>query len=194
VAAARAVGYPVALKLVSDTLTHKSDVGGVLLGLADDAAVEAGYAKLVAALESRGQRAAMRGALIQPMVTGTFEAVIGMTLDPQFGPLLMAGLGGRLVELHHDVAFRLHPLTAEDATGMVDAIRARALFAGYRGAPAGDRDAFEDALLRVSRMVGDRPDIVELDLNPVVVKAPGRGVTTVDARVRLAPSDPGPRA
>ncbi len=187
VAAAREVGYPVALKLVSDTLTHKSDVGGVLLGLKDDAAVEAGFAGIVAAMTAHGQAAAMRGVLIQPMVTGTFEAVIGMTLDPQFGPLLMAGLGGRLVELHHDVSFRLHPLTVEDATSMVDAMRARALFAGYRGAPAGDRAAFEDAVLRVSRLVGDRADITELDLNPVVVGAPGRGVTVVDARVRLAP-------
>ncbi len=193
VAAARAIGYPVALKLVSETLTHKSDVGGVRLGLADDAAVADGWARLVAALAVHGEVAAMRGGLVQPMVTGTFEAVIGMTLDPQFGPLLMAGLGGKWVELHHDVAFRLHPLTLEDATEMVDALRARVLFAGYRGAPAGDRAAFEDALLRVSRLVGDRPEIVELDLNPVVVGEPGCGVTAVDARVRVSGAEPAPR-
>jgi 4-hydroxybutyryl-CoA synthetase (ADP-forming) len=194
VAAARAIGHPVALKLVSDTLTHKSDVGGVLLGLADDTAVAAGWERLVAALASHGRAEAMRGALVQPMVTGTFEAVIGMTLDSQFGPLLMAGLGGKWVELHHDVSFRLHPLTIEDATEMVDALRARVLFAGYRGAPAGDREAYEDALLRVSQLVGDRPEIVELDLNPVVVGAPGCGVTVVDARIRVSPSGAGPRA
>jgi acetyltransferase len=133
----------------------------------------------------------MRGALVQAMVRGTLEAVIGMTLDPQFGPLLMAGLGGTRVEIHKDVAFRLHPLTIEDARAMVDALRARPLFDGYRGAPAADRDAFEDALLRVSRLVGDHPAIAELDLNPVVVGAPGQGAIALDARVRLAT---GPRA
>ncbi len=186
VAAARAIGYPVALKLVSATLSHKSDVGGVVLDLADDLAVEQAFAAMAAGLVERGQGTAMQGALVQAMVKGPLEAVIGMTLDPQFGPLLMAGLGGTRVEIHKDVAFRLHPLTAEDAAAMVDALRSRPLFDGYRGAPPADRPAFEEALLRVSRMVGDRPEIAELDLNPVVVRGLGAGVVALDARIRLA--------
>jgi len=127
----------------------------------------------------------MQGALVQEMVTSGFEGVIGMTQDPQFGPLLMAGLGGKLVEIHKDVQFRLHPLTEQDAASMVDALRSRPLLDGYRDAPPADRAAFVDALLRVSCLVGDLPEIQELDLNPVAVLAPGAGVVIVDARMRV---------
>ncbi len=174
-AAARAIGLPVALKLVSDTMTHKSDVGGVLLRPARTPKPCRGRTRLVAATRgARPGRDAMRGALVQPMVTRDFEAVIGMTLDPQFGPLLMAGLGGHVVELQKDVAFRLHPLTPP-GRGRDGRLAAFApLFDGLsrRRRPA-DLAAFVETMLRVSQLVGDLPEIVELDLNPVAVLAPG---------------------
>jgi len=188
VRAAAAIGYPVALKLVSRTITHKSDVGGVALGLKDDDAVRRACGEVRARLEALGRENELDGFLVQEMVTASYEGVIGMTQDPQFGPLLMAGLGGTRVEIHRDVAFRLHPLHPEDAAAMLDGLRSRPLFDGYRGSPRADRAAYEDALLRVSALVGDLPELLELDLNPVAVLEPGRGVRVVDARIRVRPN------
>jgi acyl-CoA synthetase (NDP forming) len=187
VAAARAIGYPVALKLVSRTITHKSDVGGVALDLADDAAVLRAATEMQAGLAALGRAGELEGFLVQAMVTPAYEGVIGMTQDPQFGPLLMAGLGGTRVEIHRDVAFRLHPLHKEDAEAMLDGLRSRPLFDGYRAAPPADRVAFAEAILRVSALVTDLPELAELDLNPVAVLEPGRGVRVVDARMRVLP-------
>ncbi|MEP7027917.1 MAG: acetate--CoA ligase family protein, partial [Candidatus Eisenbacteria bacterium] len=184
-AAADALGYPVALKLVSATITHKSDVGGVILALEDAASVREAYGVLERRLSDLGRAGEFEGALVQRMIGAAYEGAIGMTLDPQFGPLLMAGLGGTLLEIHKDVAFRLHPLAREDAASMVESLRSRPLFDGYRAAAAADRAAFVDAILRVSALVGDLPEIVELDLNPVAVLAPGRGAIVVDARIRV---------
>ncbi len=183
------IGYPVALKMVSKTITHKSDVGGVVLGLEDGDAVRAACASVRARLAAMGREKELDGFQVQAMVTPVYEGVIGMTQDPQFGPLLMAGLGGTRVELHRDVAFRLHPLRPEDAASMLDGLRSRPLLEGFRGSSPADRPAFEDALQRVSALVGDLPELLELDLNPVAVLEPGRGVRVVDARMRVAPKD-----
>lgn len=127
----------------------------------------------------------MEGVLVQPMLRDGIEAIIGMTQDPSFGPVVMFGLGGVYVELLKDVAFRVHPLTDRDARHLVRAVRGFPLLEGWRGAPAGDVPSLEEALLRVSQLAGDHPEIVEMDLNPINVLAPGKGCVVVDARVAI---------
>lgn len=185
VAAADALGYPVAAKLVSETLTHKADVGGVRLGLAGPGAVRDAFYAIEGAMRSAGHPDAFEGVLVQRMVPDGVEVIVGGTVDPALGPLLMFGLGGTYVELLGDVAFRLHPLTRRDAAEMVRGIRTFALLAGYRGQPAADVAAIEDTLLRLSQLLTDVPELVELDVNPLKVQAPGRGAIAVDARMRV---------
>jgi acyl-CoA synthetase (NDP forming) len=119
------------------------------------------------------------------MVREGIETILGMTRDPSFGPLLMFGMGGVQVELIQDVVFRVHPLTDRDAGEMVRGVKGAPRFDGYRGAPAGDRAALEEVLLRVSQLCGDHPEIVEMDLNPLTVLEPGRGCVVIDARVAV---------
>jgi acyl-CoA synthetase (NDP forming) len=185
VAAARAIGYPVVLKLVSATITHKSEVGGVALDLRSDEDVRAAYRRLEQRLEALGQRQEMEGVLIQPMLREGLEAIVGMTQDPSFGPLLMFGLGGIQVELLKDVAFRIHPLTDRDARELVRSIKGFPLLEGWRGAPAGDVAAIEETLLRVSQLAGEHPEVAEMDLNPLRVLPPGKGCLVVDARIAV---------
>jgi acetyl coenzyme A synthetase (ADP forming)-like protein len=182
---AEAVGYPVAVKLVSPTLTHKSDVGGVLLDLRDAAEVRWAFHEIRRRLERSRSDAGMTGVIVQPMVTTGTEAVIGMTRDPVFGPLVMFGLGGVQVEVMRDVVFRIHPLTDRDASDMVRGIRGVKLLQGYRGAPRSDMAALEEALLRVSQLAGDHPEVVEMDLNPLRVHGLGEGCEVLDARVAV---------
>ena len=184
-AAARRIGFPVALKLVSSTLTHKSEVGGVVLDLRDEAAVRQAFEAMRARLVAIGREPEMEGALVQQMVTEGIETVVGMSHDPQFGPMMMFGLGGVQVELLRDVTFRVHPLTDRDAREMVQAIRGHKLLEGYRGAPPGDVAALEELLLRMSRLVAEQPDILEMDLNPIRVLPPGRGCIVLDARIAV---------
>ena len=125
----------------------------------------------------------MEGVLVQPMVAGGTEVMVGVTQDPLFGPLIAVGLGGIHVEVLGDVCFRVTPLTNQDAAEMVRSIRAYRLFQGYRGHPAADVAAIEDLLLRVSRLVEDVHEVRELDLNPVFALPPGQGCRIVDARV-----------
>jgi acyl-CoA synthetase (NDP forming) len=119
------------------------------------------------------------------MVTEGVETVVGMSQDPQLGPLLMFGLGGVQVELLRDVTFRIHPLTDRDAHEMVRSIRGFKLLEGFRGAPPGDLEALEILLLRISQLVDDLPEIAEMDLNPVKVLPPGRGCVVLDARIAI---------
>ena len=179
------MGYPVALKLASDTITHKTEVGGVVLDRRNAEEVRQAFADLEARLTALGKRAEMSGALVQRMVPGGVEVVVGMSLDPTFGPLVMFGLGGVHVELLRDVIFRIHPLTDRDAFHMVRDVRGFRLLEGYRGAPPGDIAALEQVLLRVSQMVTDHPGIVEMDLNPIRVLPPGHGCVALDARIAV---------
>lgn len=179
VRAASEIGFPVALKIVSRSITHKSDVGGVVLGLADASAVASAYAKMTERFRE------LDGVLVQKMATSGLETFVGMTRDPQFGALIAFGIGGTRVEIWGDVAFRVAPLGALDADEMLDAIRARKLLDGYRGAPPADRTALRNVLLGVSRLAMEAPEIVELDINPLVAFAPGHGVLAVDARARI---------
>jgi acetyl coenzyme A synthetase (ADP forming)-like protein len=182
-ATAERLGYPLVAKAIAPEILHKSDVGGVVLGLESGAAVSSAVDALAGRM--RGIGAHLEGILLQREVRGGIEALVGVTTDPTFGPLLVCGLGGVLVELLHDVSFHLTPVTDVDATDMIDRLSARKLLDGYRGMPPGDRDALIDVILRVSALVEVVPELRELDLNPVKVLEPGKGAVVVDGRMRV---------
>jgi acetyl coenzyme A synthetase (ADP forming)-like protein len=186
---AQEIGFPVALKLVSASVQHKTDVGGVRLDLGSAAEVRAAFHGMHAELDRRGLTGAMDGALVQEMIDGGVETYVGMTGSGGFGALIAFGIGGVNVEVFRDVAFRVHPLTDVDATEMMDRIRGRALLDGFRGAPPADRAAIASAILRLDRLVGDLPRISEIDVNPLLALPPGRGVVALDARIRLGPPE-----
>jgi acyl-CoA synthetase (NDP forming) len=187
--AAKELGLPVAAKLASATITHKTDVGGVLLNLRTQAEVERAFRSIRQRLESIGREDEMLGVTVQSMVQGGVEAIVGVTQDRSFGPLVMLGLGGTLVELVKDVQVRIQPLTDIDAREMVRSIKGYPLLEGWRGAPPADVAALEDLLLRISCLAGDLPEIAELDLNPVRVLPRGEGAVVVDARILVRRSD-----
>ena len=180
------MGYPVVLKVVSDTITHKSDIGGVELNLAGADAVEAAYARIQTAAEAAAGPSAFAGVSVQPMAAPGTEVIMGMTQDPQFGPVLMFGLGGVLVEVLKDVAFRVVPLEPHDAAEMIREIKGFPVLEGYRGAGPADLGALESILLSLSAFAEAHPEVQELDLNPILARADG--ATAVDARIVLAPA------
>jgi acyl-CoA synthetase (NDP forming) len=167
----------VAAKLASSLVLHKSEAGAVRLNLQDGEAVGRAFDEI--------KQDGMEGVLIQKMLSGGVEVMIGVTEDPSFGPLIAFGLGGIYVEILADVCFRITPLTGRDAHEMVQGIRGYRLLEGYRGHAAADINAIEEVLLRVSRMVEDVPEIRELDLNPLFAMPPGEGCVAVDARIRI---------
>jgi acetyl coenzyme A synthetase (ADP forming)-like protein len=185
VQAADRLGYPVVVKAVAPGLLHKSDVGGVALGLKDEGAVRAAVASMISKLCDAGHP--LEGLVVQKEIKGGVEALVGVTLDPSLGPVLLAGLGGVQVELLRDVSFRITPVSDIDAAEMVESLRAAKLFEGFRGSPPVDREAFLGVIQRLSALVEAFPELVELELNPVVVLPRGQGAVAVDARMRLAP-------
>ncbi len=185
VALARKLGFPVAVKLASTRLLHKSEVGGVYLHVSDEVAVRRAFEAIQSHLARTNQLDAMEGILVQPMISGGIEVMVGVTRDPLFGPLIAFGLGGIHVEILGDVCFRVAPLTDRDACEMVRGIRGYRLLQGYRGHPAADLTAIEEVLLRLSRFVEEVPEVVELDLNPVIALPPGQGCRIIDARMRV---------
>ncbi len=172
------------LKVLAPTALHKTDVGGIALDvqLGDVART---FDHVFNVVDDA------TGVLVQEFVTGGHEVIIGMTEDPSFGPLIAFGLGGVFVELIGDVSFRIHPLTDVDAAEMIAEVKSARLLEGYRGGEKGDVAALRDTLLRISAMVDDLPEIVEMDLNPVKVLAPGQGLSVVDLRVRVRPVEQG---
>ncbi len=180
---ARRIGHPVVLKIASPDVVHKSDAGGVKIGVSGDDAVAAAYDDIVAAVQAAQPGARVDGVSVQAMADPGVEVIIGVSRDPQFGPLLMFGLGGVLVEVLGDVSFRVAPLTERDASEMVREIKGFPILRGHRGSPPADLDAIERALLDLSRFVDSRPDVSEIDLNPII--AHPKGLTAVDARVVL---------
>jgi acyl-CoA synthetase (NDP forming) len=177
------LGYPVVLKIVSPDIVHKSDIGGVKLGLADRDAVAAAYEEVISAAKKASPGANVHGVSVQPMAKEGLEIIVGMTKDPQFGPVLMFGLGGVLVEVLKDVAFRIVPLTRRDATQMIHEIKGYPLLEGYRGQEPANVPMIEDTILKVSGFVEQHPEIKELDLNPIFCYSDG--LVAVDARVVL---------
>jgi acetyl coenzyme A synthetase (ADP forming)-like protein len=188
--AADAIGYPLAMKLASTTILHKTDVRGVCLNLRSGREVRGAYLELEEALEGLGRRQEMDGVLLQPMARAGLETVLGVSFDPSFGPVLMAGLGGIYLELFRDVQFALHPVTDLDVERMLERLKSYRIFQGYRGEPPRDVAAFKQTLLRLSQLVEEQPHIRELDLNPVLLMEEGQGCVVVDARVRVAGIDP----
>jgi acyl-CoA synthetase (NDP forming) len=180
---AEEIGLPVAVKLRSATIAHKSDIGGVVLDVRSENEVRRAFEEIRARVEALGRSDEMQGVIVQEMAREGIEAIVGVTQDPQFGPLMMFGLGGTTVELLKDVSFRIHPLTDVDAREMVRSIKTYPLLEGWRGSPPGDVGALEELLLRVSTLVEDVPEIAEMDLNPVKVLRPGEGCVVVDTRV-----------
>jgi len=188
VALAAIFGFPVVAKLSTRQLLHKSDVGAVHVGLASERAVRSAFKELTAVAAAHGgiNRAEGEGVVIQPMISGGVETMIGVTDDPVFGPLVGFGLGGIHVEVLGDVRFRIAPLTDRDAHELVHGIRGFKLLKGFRGHAPADIDALRELLLRISRLAEEVPEIAELDLNPVIALAPGQGCRIVDARIRVA--------
>ena len=182
---ARRVGFPVVLKLISPDILHKTDIGGVILNVQDEQAASAGFETIMARARAAHPDAHVRGVQVQKMISGGQEVIVGVTRDPTFGPLVMFGLGGVYVEALADVSFRLAPLTATDAEEMIDEVRSARLLTGLRGAPAADRAALVDAIVRVGQLAADHPEIVELDINPLLALPDGQGVIAVDARIIL---------
>jgi acetate---CoA ligase (ADP-forming) len=180
------IGFPVAVKLASRSIVHKTEMGGVQLNLENEIAVRRAFAAIQERLANENKLDAMDGVLVQPMLSGGVELMVGVTQDPSFGPLIGFGLGGIHVEILRDVCFRVTPITDQDANEMVRGIRGYRLLEGYRGHPAADIAAIEELLLRVARMVEEVPEISELDLNPVMTFPPGHGCLIVDGRIRVA--------
>lgn len=180
---ARELGFPVVLKIVSPEITHKSDIGGVRVGLKSQTEVRRAYNEVLAAARVANPAAHVHGVSVQRMAPQGVEVILGMIKDPQFGPVLMFGLGGVMVEVLKDVAFRLVPLSARDARQMVREIRGYPILEGYRGQEPVDIEALEEALLNLSRFLEAHPEVKELDLNPVFANR--KGVLAVDARVVL---------
>jgi acetyltransferase len=183
--AAVALGFPVVLKAEADGLVHKTDVGGVVTGLTSPDGVRDAYASLERSLARHGLR--MTGASLQVQADAVSEVIVGAVRDPQFGPLLMFGSGGVEVEAHRDVAFALAPLARGDVDHLLAETWAGRALAGYRGTPAGDREAVADVLVRMAHLVADHPGFEELEINPLLVGPAGGGVLAVDVRGRWSP-------
>jgi acetyltransferase len=187
---ANEIGYPVVLKIASPDILHKTDVDGVKVGLSNSTAVKDAFELMIYRAQRYLPEARLWGCLVQEMVPpGGLEVLVGMVRDPQFGPLVTFGLGGIYVETLKDVTFRIAPYSREEAKAMLTEIRAHALLDGIRGQPAADKDAIVDALLRIGQLVLDFPEILELDINPLVVYPKGEGVVAIDMRLILTKED-----
>jgi acetate---CoA ligase (ADP-forming) len=185
VAAADAMGYPVVLKISSPEILHKTDIGGVKLNLTNATEVSDAFDLITYRALRYMPGATIQGCQVQQMVKGGKEVIIGMSRDPQFGPLLMFGLGGVYVETLRDVTFRVAPIDRREAEEMIGEIRAYNMIRGVRGEKPSDVAAIADTLVRVSQLVTDFPGIVELDVNPLLVLPAGQGVLGLDMRLAL---------
>jgi acyl-CoA synthetase (NDP forming) len=184
VQAAREIGFPVVLKVVSPQITHKTDVGGVKLDLKSPEEAAAAFDEIMAAARRAAPDATIDGVSVQQMARPGIEVIVGVSTDPQFGPVIMFGLGGVLVEVLKDVSFRIIPIATRDARQMIREIKGFPLLEGYRGQDPADLAALESLLLRVSGFVEQQPEVSELDLNPVF--AYKDGALAVDARIVLS--------
>ncbi len=177
------MGFPVVLKISSTDVIHKSDSGGVKLGLANAAQVGKAYNEIVSSIKRAYPKAHSEGVSVQPMAPPGVEVIVGMSKDAQFGPVLMFGLGGILVEVLKDVSFRIVPVTIRDARAMIREIKGYPVLEGYRGQKPASIPALEKLIVKVSQFVEKNPQIRELDLNPIFAY-PDKAVA-VDARIIL---------
>ncbi len=179
------IGYPVVLKIASPDILHKSDVGGVRVGLQTAEAVEDAFNEMIMKARQMVPEAVIWGTNVQEMVFGGKEIILGMSCDPQFGPMIMFGLGGIYVEVLKDVSFMIAPVSEKEARQMVDNIRSAALLRGVRGEKPMDLEAIYDAIMRLSQLVTDFPEIVEMDINPLLVLPRGEGAIASDIRLTI---------
>lgn len=186
-AIATAIGFPVVMKVVSPNIMHKSDLGGIRVGVADAEGAREAFEEIQAATRGNMPDALFMGVAVQEQVTEAREVIIGAARDPQFGPLLMFGLGGIYVEVLKDVSFRIAPISRDDARNMMYEVKSYPLLSGARGEQSADIDAIVDVLLRCSQLVTDFPGILEMDLNPLLVKPRGQGAYVADARMVITP-------
>lgn len=189
VEAAQRIGYPVAMKIVSPDIVHKSDLGGVRLNLANSGAVEDAYDLMVLRMGQRAPEARIEGVFVEKMLEPGLEVIIGMSRDPQFGPMLMFGLGGIFVEVMKDVTFHLAPITQEEAIQMLKSTRSYEILQGKRGRQGVDLAAIATGLQRISQLTTDFPQIAELDINPFIVREIGVEPIVADARMTLEPPE-----
>jgi len=180
---AEEIGYPIVLKIVSPDIIHKSDVGGVVVGLKTAKDVRNAYKQILESIKKHKAGAKIVGVLVQEMAPSSTEVIVGAIKDPQFGPALMFGLGGIFVEVLKDVTFRVAPITVDEAREMITEVKAYPLLKGYRNQPPADIEAIVKILLNTSRLVMEHQEIKELDLNPIMVYE--KGAKTVDARIIL---------
>ncbi len=175
--------YPVVLKIVSPEILHKTEAGGVLVGLKSSLEVQDGYAKILENAKRHKPSAKLIGVLVQKMAPASTEVIVGGLKDPQFGQTLMFGLGGIFVEVLKDVTFRIAPIEEEDAREMIKEIKAYPILKGYRNQPPADEGAIIKILLQASELIMDNPEINQMDLNPIMVYQ--KGASVVDARMIL---------
>ena len=183
VALSKEIGFPVVLKIASPDVIHKSDAGGVKVGLQNATQVSRAYKEIMTSVKQKHPKATIDGVSVQPMAKPGVEVIIGMSKDPQFGPVLMFGLGGILVEILKDVSFRIVPLARRDAREMIRDIKGYPVLEGYRGQEPANVPFLEEMLLKVSDFAEQNPEIKELDLNPIF--AYRDGAVAVDARIVL---------
>ncbi|MBW8724939.1 MAG: acetate--CoA ligase family protein [Inquilinus limosus] len=192
-AQAEAIGFPVVLKIVSPQILHKTEAGGVLVGVKSADDVRAGFKRIVESAGRYDPKAEILGVQVQQMLVGGQEVIVGAVTDPSFGKLVAFGLGGVLVEVLKDITFRLAPVDHDEALSMLDGIQAAAILKGVRGAPPVDREALSDLIVKVSRLVDAVPEIVELDLNPVFARTDGAIAADVRVVVDFEPKEARPR-
>jgi acetyltransferase len=185
IAHADGIGYPVAMKIVSPDILHKSDVGGVAVRLKDGKEVKDAFEKMMSGVKRYMPNAFIAGVSIQEMITDGKEVIVGFTRDPSFGPMLMFGLGGIYVEVLKDVSFRLCPVDRNEANDMISEIKSFPLLKGVRGEKGGDLESLKDALIRFSHLASDFPELLEGEINPLLVRPQGMGVVAIDSRFRL---------
>src|SRR5450432_3169088 len=190
---ASGMGFPVVLKIVSPEILHKTEAGGVLVGVKSGAEVEKGFATIMANAKKYNDKANLLGVQVQQMIKGGQEVIIGAVTDPSFGKLVAFGLGGILVEVLKDITFRLAPATRDDALSMLDGIAAAEILKGVRGADPANRDAIADIIVNVSRLITDFPEIAEMDLNPVFATKKDAIAADVRIVVDFDPKPPRPR-
>ncbi len=183
--AAAEIGYPVVMKIASPDIIHKSDAGGVKVGVKNDDELRAAFKSIIDGAKKYKADAQIKGVLVQEMVTGAKETILGASQDPTFGPVIMFGLGGIYVEVLKDVVFRIAPIDEREATNMVESIKTIKLLKGVRGEKPSDLKAIADSLQRLSQLVVDFPEIKEFDINPLLVLEEGKGARVVDARIIL---------
>jgi len=182
---ARKIGYPVVLKIVSPVILHKTDVGGIKIGIENEKELEENYDQILWNVKKHMPDAKIRGILVQEMIKSKKETIIGMNRDPQFGPVVMFGLGGIYVEILKDVSFRIAPISRKVAKEMLEEIKTINLLKGTRGEKPSDIESIIEILLRFSQLVTDFPEIIEMDINPLFVKERGEGSIAGDARIRI---------